>query len=275
MSSEPIVPSEDGEDPSNLLHGAAKAAALLTVAGVAGQVFTLVRELFVAGKVGVSVDLDALLVAAVAPILLASLLASGTSAAIVPAYLTARRERGSDAAERLLGATTTWTVLIGIALGMLVIAAASLFVYIGGPGLDGSAQALAITYVPLLAPMLVFSAAGSLLAAAFQIHDRMRSIAIAWLAGPVASMIVTILLWDRLGLTALAIGMTVQQATIVVVLVVLALWFHILPPITLRADRANQVSSCATPLRSPSAPQCSSLTCSRTEPSRPSSRPAP
>ncbi len=52
-------------------------------------------------------------------------------------------------------------------------------------------------------------------------------------------MIVTIALWDQLGLTALAIGMTVQQATIVVVLVVLALWLDILPPITLRADRAE------------------------------------
>ena len=88
----------------------------------------------------------------------------------MPAYLAARRERGVDAAERLLGATTTWTVLIGIALGMVVIGGASLFVFIGGPGLDGAAQALAITYAPLLAPMLVFSAAGDrLLAAAFRV----------------------------------------------------------------------------------------------------------
>ncbi len=66
------------------------------------------------------------------------------------------------------------------------------------------------------------------------------------MAGPIASMIVTIFLWDQLGLTALALAMTVQQAIIVVVLVVLALWFRILPPITLRADRTESDRFCAT-----------------------------
>jgi putative peptidoglycan lipid II flippase len=241
VSDEPNRPADeinDGYGPPSVLRGAAKSAVLLTIAGLAGQVFTLARELFVAAKVGVSGDLDALLVAAVAPVMFASLLASGTSAAIVPGYLAAMRESGRIAADRLLGATLTWTVLIGIALSAIVVAGAGLVVAITGPGLDESARSVAIGYVPLLSPMLVFSATGGLLAASFQIHDRMRAIALAWIAGPVASVIVTVLLWDRLGLTAYAIAMTVQQAVIVFVLIGIAMRFHILVPITLRADRA-------------------------------------
>lgn len=241
MSDAPIPPDEafdEGDGSPSVLRGAARAAVVLTVAGTAGQVFTLARELFVAAKIGVSQDLDALLVAAVIPLMLAGLLASGTSAAIVPGYMAAIREGGRIDAERLLGATLTWTVLIGSALSVVVIAGAGLAVAIAGPGLGEEARAVAIGYVPLLSPMLVFSAAGGLLAATFQIHDRMRAIALAWMAGPVASVLVTVSLWDRLGLTALALAMTVQQAMIVIVLFGIALRLRIMPPITLRADRA-------------------------------------
>ncbi len=244
MNDEPILPEDafdEGDNPDSVLRGATRAAVLLTVAGVVGQVFTLVRELFVAAKVGVSGDLDALLVASVAPIMFASLLASGTTAAIVPSYLAARRQHGKPAAERLFGATLTWTVLIGIVLGFIIVAGASVAVEIAGPGLGPAAQAVAVAYVPLLAPMLVFAAAGGLLAAAFQIHDRTRAIAVAWTAGPVASVIVTVALWNSLGLTALALAMTVQQAVIDIVLIGLALHFRILPPVTIRADRAESV----------------------------------
>ena len=80
---DPLVPGPAG--------GAHAATAVLSAAGLIGQVFTLIREVFVASQVGVSADLDALLVAQVAPLILASLLSSGTAAAIVPAYLRDRR----------------------------------------------------------------------------------------------------------------------------------------------------------------------------------------
>ncbi len=225
----------------SVLRGAARAAVLLTVAGLIGQVFTLARELFVADKVGTSAGLDALLVAAVAPIMLASLLASGTSAAMVPGYIATMRESGRPAADRLLGATVTWVVLLGIVLSVLVIAGAGVVIAITGPGLADGPRATALGYVPLLAPMLVFSAAAGLFAATFQIHDRMRAIAVAWVAGPVASMVVTVALWEELGLTALALAMTMQQAVTLIVLIGLAFRYGFLPPVTLTADRADSV----------------------------------
>ena len=141
-------PFDEGDGSSSILRGAAKAAVLLTAAGLVGQVFTLLRELFVADKVGVSQDLDALLVAAVAPLMLAGLISSGMSAAMVPGYLAAKREGGRIAADRLLGATLTWTVLIGIALSIAVTTAAGLAIAVTGPGLDAEAREIAIGYVP-------------------------------------------------------------------------------------------------------------------------------
>jgi len=231
------VAFDEGDGSASILRGAARTAVLLTAAGLVGQVFTLVRELFVAAKVGVSQDLDALLIAAVAPLILSSLLASGTTAAIVPSYLALKHERGRPAADQLLGVTLTWTVLIGIAMTIVVVAGAGVAVAIAGPGLDPAAHAAAIGYVPMLAPLLVFAALGGLLASTFQIHERMRSIALAWVAGPLASVIVTIALWNNLGLTALALAMTAQQAFIVLALIAMGLRYRILPPVTLRADR--------------------------------------
>lgn len=241
MSNGQILPEKafnEGGGTDSVLRGAAKAAVVLTVGGLLGQVFTLTRELFVAGKVGVSANLDALLVAAVAPVMCAALLASGTTAAIVPSYLAARREHGRLMANRLLGASLTWTIMLGIVLALVVVAGARVAITIAGPGLDEAAKSVAIGYVPLVAPMLVFSATGGLLAATFQIHDRMRAIAVAWIAGPFASMLVTVALWDQHGLTALALAMTVQEAVTVVVLLALGRHFRILPPLSLRADRA-------------------------------------
>lgn len=227
--------SADGDGASSVLRGAARAAILLTAAGLAGQVFTLVRELFVADKVGVSQDLDALLVAAVAPMMLAGLLASGTAAAIVPSYLGTLRDRGRGPADRLLGALHTWTLILGTALTALVVVGAEVAVSVAGPGLDEEAREAAIGFVPIVAPILVLTAVAAILAATFQIHDRMRAIAVAWIAGPLASVIVTVGFWGQLGLVALALAMTTQQAVIVGVLVVLGLRFQILPRPALRA----------------------------------------
>lgn len=223
----------------SVLRGAARAAVLLTVAGLIGQIFTLARELFVADKVGASADLDALLVAAVAPIMLASLLASGTSAAMVPGFLATVQESGREAADRLLGATLTWIVLIGIALSVLVVAGSGVAISITGPGLAAGPRDIALGYMPILAPMLVFSAGAGLMAAAFQIHDRMRAIALAWIAGPVVSMFVTVGLWESMGLTALALAMTLQQAVAVAVLVLLAFRYGFMPPFALTAGRED------------------------------------
>lgn len=236
-----IATDDPSEEPSSsgVLRGATRAAVLLTVAGLGGQAFTLVRELFVASRVGASPDLDALLIAAVAPIMISGLLASGTSAAIVPGYVEISKGKGFASADRLLAATLTWTILIGIVFTGIVIAGGQVAIAIAGPGLSPSSRALALGFIPILAPLLIFSAIGALLAAIFQIHDRMRPVALAWLVGPIVSALITIVLWDDLGLTGLAVATTLNQVVVVAVLLVIGLRLGFIPRPSLRADRVE------------------------------------
>jgi putative peptidoglycan lipid II flippase len=238
---DPIVTEGLPEEPtsSGVLRGATRAAALLTVAGLGGQVFTLVRELFIASQEGATPELDALLIASVAPMMLAGLIAGGTSAALVPGYIETTRTSSVEAADRLLAATLTWTTLIGIAFIGVILVGGQVAIAIAGPGLSPASRDLAIGFLPIVAPLVVFNAVGGMLAAIFQVHDRMRPVALAWLLGPVASAFITIVLWDDYGLTGLALAMTLQQVVVVGVLVLVALLLGYLPRPSLRADRTD------------------------------------
>ena len=248
----PVTPPPGEEEPGEpapaagpqpaLMRRVARSTMLLTATAAVGQVFTLLRELFIASQVGASLGLDALLVAAVIPQMAASLLASGTGAAVIPGYLEAEQREGRPGADRLMGAVLTWTALIGVVVSVLVVLVPGPIITVSGPGLPAQYQVDAVGYLPYLAPMLVLSALGGLLAALFQIHERLSAVAIAWAAGPIASVVALVAFWDSLGLTAVAIAMTLQHAVVLVVLAILAWRRGWLPRPTLTAPRHDLVA---------------------------------
>jgi putative peptidoglycan lipid II flippase len=221
---------------SPILGRAVRATVVLALAGTLGQVFTLLRELFVASQVGISVDLDALLVATVVPMMVASLLSAGLASAIVPAYTAAVERQGAPIADRLLGATLTWTIITGLVAMVVVVLGAPVAVAVAGPGLDTESQGVATDFVAIVAPLVVLLATGSIMASVFQIHDRMRMIGSAWIIGPLVSLVMTVGLWSTLHLTALALAMVAQQLTVVLILMVIAIRLGIFPSPSLRAD---------------------------------------
>jgi putative peptidoglycan lipid II flippase len=110
-------------------------------------------------------------------------------------------------------------------------------VQLSGPGLDPPAIAVAAAYLPLLAPILLLAALSGLMSAVFQIEERFTPIAIAWTVGPIASFVITVAGWSTLGLDAFALGLTVNAAGTLAVLVGLAISAGILPRPALRAPR--------------------------------------
>ena len=102
------------------LASVGRAAVVLTGATAGVQVLAVVRELYLAAKVGVSPDLDALLIGLVLPTTLASILTSGPSTAMVPAYLDARATGGLADARRLSGTVLVWLGIVGLALTLLL-----------------------------------------------------------------------------------------------------------------------------------------------------------
>lgn len=234
-------PAAEGlvDDGTSQLAGLGRSAALLTVAASLGQVFGVGRELFVASRVGTSPQLDALLIALVAPTMIAGLLASGAAAALVPAHAAVAERHGPALAQRMVGVVLTWTTIAGLATMLLLTAAAPLVVAIAGPGLGADGRTTAEGFVPIVAPILVLSAVGGLITAVFQVLGRFRPIAVAWLVGPIVSMVATIALWPALGLTGYAVGLVLNPAATLVVLILLAARSGSLPRPALRTRQGG------------------------------------
>ena len=131
-----------GTEPS--LRAVGRSAAILTGGTVAVQAIGILRELYIAAQVGLSRDLDALLIAMVLPLTLAGVLTSGIVTALVPAYVETRDTAGRFAARRFAGAVLAWISLAGIALSILLVVFANPLISIVGPGLDGPSHDAAV-----------------------------------------------------------------------------------------------------------------------------------
>ena len=216
-----------------------RSAASLTVAVGIGQVFGIGRELFVASQVGIDAGLDALLVALVVPTMLAGLLMSGTSTALVPAYAAIEAERGQEAARRFASAILTTTALIGLAAMVLVVAAGNAVLSLAGPGLSAESREAGLGFLALMAPIIVLSPLAGLVSALCQVSRRFVPISAGAILGPLVGFLVTVLGWPSLGLTALAIGTSAGVLAQLLVLAFGAVRGGLLSRPTLRAQRSD------------------------------------
>jgi putative peptidoglycan lipid II flippase len=204
-------------------------AALLALVSALGQAFVVVREVYVAAQEGTSAQLDALLIALVAPSIAVSLLSSSTQAAMVPALVDMLARGGRAAASRLAGVILAAIILGGVVAAAIIVLLADVAIAVSGPGLDGLQRQQAAGFLPVVVPMIFLAPAASLLAAVCQVHGMFRPIALSWIAGPVASLLATIILWDTLGLMAFAIGISADAAATFAVLVLWLIRARLLP----------------------------------------------
>ena len=200
------------------LRSIGRSVAVLVGGTAIAQVLGIGRELFVASQIGLSRELDALLIALTLPTALASALTSGTGTALVPAYTAAHASGGSRSARRLVGALLVWTILVGGVLSLALFAFADPIVNVIGLGLDEPSKQLAAEYLRLLAPVAVFGAAQGILTAQSQAEERFVSISAATFAYPIVTLALTIGLWASLGIDALALGYLAGPIAGVVVL---------------------------------------------------------
>jgi putative peptidoglycan lipid II flippase len=199
-------------------------AAVLAGVAALGQAFVVLREVYVAAEAGTSADIDALLVALVAPSIAVSLLSSSTQAALVPALIEVHARRNLEAGRRLAGAILTGVVGVGLLATLLIGLFAAAAIAITGPGLSAQSRLTAQSLVPILLPFIVLAPAASILAAVCQVHGMFRAISASWVAGPVVALLVTLGLWRQAGVGALAFATTADAfATFLVLALALAL----------------------------------------------------
>jgi putative peptidoglycan lipid II flippase len=219
---------------------AGRATALLTGALTIGQLATVVRDLFVAAQVGLSANLDALLLAAAVPMALAGIAAAGPQTALI-ATLGEVSQRSGDPrqAARLGGSVLVYATLASATLtGFLVLIAPGLLSVLGA-GLEPQTRASAVGYLRLLALWVAFGTIAAIQSAILQAAGRFRAMAGAWIAGPVASMLLTLVLWPTMGLSAYAVGLTAGAGATALVLVILSFLEGEFPPLSLSIDRSE------------------------------------
>lgn len=220
--------------PGFSLRSVGRSALILGGGSAAVQVLGVVRELFVAAQVGLSPELDALLIALVLPITLSGVLTSGTVTALVPAYLEVRREEGLMAARRLGGAVLTSVGLMAILLAVALALFSAVAVTVTGPGLSQGSRTEAVGYLRLLAPVAFLAAVSGILTGICQAEERFRSIAIATFVGPAVTLLVLFSTWGSLGLQAYALGSLLGPLVTVIVLLVTVQRAGLMPLPTLR-----------------------------------------
>ena len=176
-------------------------------AGFAGaQAVGLVRELWLAGHVGLSGTLDALLVAIGLTTLAAGIITGGASGALVPLYLESRKRQGLVEARRISGSVIAWLGLGGLAISLLVALIAPILISISGPGLSPENHDRATAYLRFLTPVMVISVITTMMKVVCQAEERFGSIALATIAGPAATVVTMLALWGPLEIDALVVG---------------------------------------------------------------------
>ena len=188
------------------LSAVGRSALILTGGAVAVQILGIVRELFLAAQIGASAELEALLIDLVLPTALPSVLTSGAITALVPAYLEVRQAGGVEDARRLAGTILVWVGIAGAGVWLALAAFAGVAVAVTGPGLSSAAQSEAVSFLQLLAPIAFVIAISAILFAVCQAEQRFLAISVARLSGTACTLLTMLLLWNSLGLRALAFG---------------------------------------------------------------------
>ncbi len=216
-------------EPAVSFRDVGRSAAILTGAAGAMQVLGVVREVFVAAQVGLSAEYDALLVVLSLPATLAGVFTAGTVTAMVPAYLEARDRRGREDARRLAGMITVWVGIAGLALWLVLEVLGAVVIELAGPGLSTASRDAATGYLQLLAPLAFVSAVSGVIYGICQAEERFAAIAFSGLTGSAVTLATLLVLWQPMGLGALALGNLVGPIVTALVLLVSAARGSVLP----------------------------------------------
>jgi putative peptidoglycan lipid II flippase len=241
------VTSEVGD--SVPLHAVGRSALVLTGGAAAVQVIGIVRELFLAAQIGASAQLDALLIAMLLPLTLPTVLTSGATVALVPAYLEARQVGGTTEARRLAGSILVWVGIGGAVIWLALAAFAGIAIALTGPGLSDAGRAEAVGFLELLAPIAFVTALSAILFAVCQAEQRFVVMSAVTFAGPATTLATMLLLWDSQGLRALAVGSVVGPIVSVAILTGALLRASLMPlPVLRPAGRLRPFAQHAGPL---------------------------
>jgi putative peptidoglycan lipid II flippase len=181
-------------------------AALLGVATVVVKLTALAKDWQVARRFGAGDELDAFLIAFLIPSYGVAVLGHSFAAAFVPAYLQVHQRESPVAARRLVGSVLSAGMLLLVAVCLLLALGAPWILRIVAPAFSDEKLALACRLLYVLSGVLALSGMSSVVAAVLNAHERFLATALAPLAVPLGTLAGLLLLENRYGIEALALG---------------------------------------------------------------------
>jgi|OM-RGC.v1.002458941 putative peptidoglycan lipid II flippase len=206
VTSEASVPAHDDD------RAVARAGLTIGVLSMVAKLTAFVREAAIAAVYGRGPEVDAFFLALAVPVFLLALVAGSFQIALVPAYLARRRAAGEAAADALFAAGLG-RMLLAVAVGTLVMAAAAP-IYLPRLAPSFAPDTLALT-ADLLWIMTLFVVLGAGAVAWGGVLNARRRVALPAIAPAFTPLVMAVLLLvarDRLGVSALAWGAVLGTA---------------------------------------------------------------
>ncbi len=188
-------------------RGIARAAGVVALGNIASRLLGLVRETLIANLFGAGAMVDAFRVAVIIPRSAFDLLIGGhASSALVPVFSEYASQHGRAALWGLASAMLSLVATAMTALVLLVEAFAPALVYLVSSGSSLGVQALAADLLRVTAPAILFLSLATVLTGLLYALKRFSLPAFVGAAFNGVIVLTTVLLADRLEITAMALG---------------------------------------------------------------------
>lgn len=190
-----------------------RAALIIVAATLVGRLLGLARDMVVAYLFGAQAETDAFFLAFKVPYLLTLMVAGALTATFVPLFshrLALGRKREAWDLSINVG---NIIALILVAVSVVLVAIAPWFIPLIGPGLDEAVAERGVFLFRILMIGFLFEGLTGLVVGMLNSLRRFALAAFAPAVGTVVTLVVTLLLADSLGITALAIGFVAGWTT--------------------------------------------------------------
>jgi putative peptidoglycan lipid II flippase len=170
----------------------------------------LVIQILIASRFGASANVDAYLIAISAPELIVNIYAIGGTIILVP-LLTKLHDHPSYEAKNVVDSTISF---ISIAIFVIAVSGfiiAPFFIKLVAPGFNSSTAHLSIIIFRLLMVFLVFASLNNILSGIFHAYSHFNLPALFRLVQLLIVIAVFLLFTDKLGIIALAVGLTLAS----------------------------------------------------------------
>jgi putative peptidoglycan lipid II flippase len=198
---------------------------LLIISSVISKAFGFVREVLVAGKFGVSSQVDAYLVALSVPSLIGNSIGSAFSVAVVPLYHRLMNSGSQKKAENFMKAIFSFTTVLSLLLMLVIFLMPETIIKLIAPSLPAATMLMAKEILKWLLVLLIGFSLFNVLSAVYNALHHFKIPAITDMFSNLFIIAALLFLSSAWGIYALVAGITVSTYFVIFVFLI-HLFFH-------------------------------------------------